>query len=220
MARAPANHHAMTARPSRIPSAQPSAPGTRLRSADRRAQIVRVASELLATHGVDHVRVPEVADAAGVTRAVVYRFFPSRQAILVAVLEEFRRDLEQRYAERTVLLRDPRKLEEALRAFTEASCDAIDAAGAGGFILLNMNGPDPDLAAFSRATREALYRPWLTRVANVTGTREPMLAAVSEMTVAASRAVLTLYLERRIDREQAIEAVSRGLRALLAEFQR
>jgi AcrR family transcriptional regulator len=192
--------------------------GTRLRSADRRKQIVRVASELLATHGVDHVRVPDVADAAGVTRAVVYRFFPSRQAILVAILEEFRRDLEQRYAERAGLLRDPLKLEEALRAFTDASCDAIDGAGAGGFILLNMDGPDPEIAAFSRATREALYEPWLTRVANITGTTEPMLAAVSQMTVASSRAVLTLYAEKRINREQAIEVVSRGLRALLAEF--
>jgi hypothetical protein len=83
-----------------------------------------------------------------------------------------------------------------------------------------MDGPDPDTAAFGRATREALYRPWLARVANVTGTREPMLAAVSQMTVASSRAVLTLYQERRLSREQAVEAVSRGLRALLAEFQR
>lgn len=206
-------------RPSSHPGA-PSSPGTRLRSADRRKQIVRVASELLATRGIDHVRMPEVADAAGVTRAVVYRFFPSRQAILVAVLEEFRRDLEQRYAERAVLLRDPRKLEAALVAFTEASCDAIDHAGAGGFILLNMDGPDPDIAAFSRATRDALYQPWLTRVANVTGMREPMLAAVSAMTVASSRAALMLYLERRIGREQTVEAVSRGLRALLAEFTR
>lgn len=208
----------MTDRPPAAPPALP-APGTRLRSADRRKQIVRVASELLATRGVDHVRFPEVADAAGVTRAVVYRFFPSRQAILIAVLEEFRRDLEQRYAERAVLLRDPRQLTEALRAFVDASCDAIDSAGAGGFLLLDMDGPDPDIAAFARATREALYRPWLVRVANVTGIREPMLAAVSQMTVAASRSVLGLYLERRLTREQAIEATSRGVQALLREFQ-
>lgn len=201
------------------PSAAPK-PGTRLRSADRKRQLVRVASELIATRGIDHVRVPDVADAAGVTRAVVYRFFTSRQSILVAVIEEFRRDLEQRFAERAALLRDPRKLEEALRAFTEASCDAIDACGAGGFLLLSMEGPDPDTAAYSRATREALYRPWLARVANVTGTREPMLAAVSQMTIASSRAVLTLYLERRVSRDQAVEAISRGMRALLAEFSR
>lgn len=196
------------------------APGTRLRSADRRKQIIRVASDLLAARGVDHVRFPEVAEAAGVTRAVVYRFFPSRQAILVALLEEFRHDLEQRYAERAVLLRDMRQIGEALRAFTEASCDAIDSAGPGGFILLGMDGPDPDTAAFARATRDALYRPWLTRVANVTGIREPMLAAVSQMTVASSRAALTLYLERRLTREQTVDAVTRGIRALLDEFAR
>ncbi len=196
-----------------------SPPGTRLRSVDRRKQIVRVASELLATRGVDHVRIPDVAEAAGVTRAVVYRFFPSRQAILVAVLEEFRADLERRYAERTALLRDPRKLETALRAYVEASCEAIDAVGAGGFVLLNMDGPDPDIAARCRATREALNRPWLGRVAHLTGIEAPMLEAVSQMTVAASRAALTLYHEGKLTREQAATAVSRGLRALLAEFQ-
>jgi AcrR family transcriptional regulator len=191
----------------------------RLRSRDRRRQIVRVASDLLALRGVDHVRIPEVAASAGVTRAVVYRFFPSRQALLGAVLEDFRRDLEQRFAERAALLRGARRVTNAIvQSFVMACCDAIDAAGAGGFILLNMDGPDPELASMSRATRAALNQPWLARVANVTRASGPMLSAVSAMAVASSRAVLTLYIERRITREQAVEALARGTRALLAEF--
>ena len=101
-----------------------------------------------------------------------------------------------------------------------ACCDAIDATGAGGFILLNMDGPDPELAALSRATRDALNRPWLARVANVTRAPAPMLSAVSAMAVSSSRAVLMLYVEKRITREQAGEALTRGTRALLAEFRR
>jgi AcrR family transcriptional regulator len=193
-------------------------PNRRLRSRDRRRQIVRVARELLAQRGVDHVRMPEVAAGAGVTRAVVYRFFPSRQALLGAVLEEFRRDLEARFAERSTLLRGARVTDRVVQSFVMACCDAIDATGAGGFILLNMDGPDPELAALSRATREALNRPWLARVANVTRARAPMLSAVSAMAVSSSRAVLMLYVEKRITRKQAVEALARGTRALLAEF--
>jgi AcrR family transcriptional regulator len=194
------------------------AQGRRLRSRDRRRQIVRVASELLAQRGVDRVRMPEVAAEAGVTRAVVYRFFPSRQALLGAVLEEFRRDLEERFAERAALLRGTKVTDTIVRSFVMACCDAIDANGAGGFILLNMDGPDPELAALSRATRDALNRPWLARVANVTRAAGPMLAAVSAMAVASSRAVLMLYVEKRISREHAARALARGTRALLAEF--
>jgi hypothetical protein len=90
--------------------------------------------------------------------------------------------------------------------------------GAGGWILLNMDGPDAELAALSRATRVALNEPWIARMANVTRLRGPMLEAVSAMAVAASRAGLTLYLERRITREQSVSAVARGMRALLTEF--
>lgn len=190
----------------------------RLRSRDRQRQIVRVASELLAQRGVDHVRMPEVAALAGVTRAVVYRFFPSRQALLGAVLEEFRRDLEERFSERSALLRGAKVTDAIVQSFVMACCDAIDATGAGGFILLNMDGPDPELAALSRRTREALNRPWLARVANVTRAQAPMLSAVSAMALASSRAVLMLYVEKRISREQAALALARGTRALLVEF--
>jgi AcrR family transcriptional regulator len=193
-------------------------PGKRLRSRDRRRQIVQVASNLLAEGGVDHVRMPEVARAAGVTRAVVYRFFPSRQALLAAVLEDFRRDLEERFARAAPLLRGTRALDVTVRGFVEACCDSIDAMGAGGWILLDMDGPDAELGALSRATRRALNEPWVARVANVTRLRGPMLEAVSAMAVAASRAGLTLYLERRITREQSVTAVARGMRALLTEF--
>ena len=180
---------------------------------------MRVASELLAAGGVDHVRMPEVARAAGVTRAVVYRFFPSRQALLAAVLEDFRGDLEARFAARAPLLSARRAaLDLTVRGFVEACCDSIDAMGAGGWILLDMDGPDAELAALSRTTRRALNEPWRARVANVTRLRGPMLDAVSAMAVAASRAALTLYLEKRISREQAVEALSRGMRALLTEF--
>jgi AcrR family transcriptional regulator len=196
----------------------PSEPGTRMRSSDRRRQIVRVASDLLATQGVDRVRIPSVADAAGVTRAVVYRFFPSRQALLAAILEDFRTDLEARFEAHGDLLRTTRVRETTVHSFVEAACDSIDAMGAGGWYLLGTRGPDPEISGLAGEHRSRLYEPWLSRVANVIDVPERLVPAVSEMVIASSRAVMRLYIERRLSRDEAAEALGRGVEALLREF--
>lgn len=192
--------------------------GKRLRSLDRRRQIVRVASRLLAERGVDHVRMPEVAEAAGVTRAVVYRFFPSRQALMAAILEDFRAALDAGFAARRALFHE-QDLSRLIRGFVETLCDVIDEAGPGGFILLNMEGPDPALAALSRTTRDALNQPWLGRLARVLDTKdETTIEIVGELGVASGVAVLMLYVAGRVRREEAVDALARTIRSLLTEF--
>ena len=61
---------------------------TRLAPDDRRQQLVETAAAILGSEGVEQVRVPRVADEAGVSRPVVYRFFPNRHALILAVLED------------------------------------------------------------------------------------------------------------------------------------
>ena len=53
-------------------------------------------SEIIATDGVDAVRIPYVSAAAGVTRPVVYKFFPNRHELIKGVLEDFREDFARR----------------------------------------------------------------------------------------------------------------------------
>ncbi|MFX8289532.1 TetR family transcriptional regulator, partial [Acinetobacter baumannii] len=89
---------------------------------------------------------PEIAAAAGVTRVVVYRHFASRTDVLAAVLADFEAELTSRFRARAGLLSRTGDLDAAIAGFGEASCDAIDEAGAGGWILLNMDGPDPETA--------------------------------------------------------------------------
>jgi AcrR family transcriptional regulator len=203
--------------PIKLAAAMP--PGRRrLAPRERRRQIVRVASALVATRGVDHVRMPEVARAAGVTRAIVYKFFRDRRALLAAVLDDFCAELGARYQARAALLRAPIAIDATVRGFAEASCDALDAAGAGGGGLLNMDGPDVALAVTARTARAALHRPWLRRVARYTGAGRATAAVLSEMLIATSRAVLAMYVARSITRPRAVEALARGVKALLAEF--
>jgi AcrR family transcriptional regulator len=94
-----------------------------------------VTSDIIATDGVDNVRIPYVAAAAGVTRPVVYKFFPNRHELIKGVLEDFRED----YTRRVPNVTDPNQgldIATTARAFIDAACDTIEARGSGGWQLL------------------------------------------------------------------------------------
>jgi AcrR family transcriptional regulator len=66
-----------------------------------------VAARVLSEDGAPALEITTVAARAGVTRPVVYRFFPTRTALLVGVLEDFESDLVHRYQQ--ALLRTPNR---------------------------------------------------------------------------------------------------------------
>ncbi|RJO74769.1 TetR/AcrR family transcriptional regulator [Nocardia panacis] len=59
----------------------------RLAPAQRRRLLVAAGAELFAEHDYDAVRMEEVAAAAGVSRALLYRHFPNKRELFVAVYE-------------------------------------------------------------------------------------------------------------------------------------
>ena len=61
--------------------------GRRLTAEARRAQIVAVATALIAQHGFHNVTIQQIADACGIVKTAVIRHFPTKPDILVAVLE-------------------------------------------------------------------------------------------------------------------------------------
>lgn len=53
---------------------------------DRRARIVDAATALLTERDYDRIQMREVADAAGVALATIYRYFPSKEQLFATVL--------------------------------------------------------------------------------------------------------------------------------------
>ncbi|GGV43366.1 TetR family transcriptional regulator [Kitasatospora herbaricolor] len=63
-------------------------PRRRLSPAERRAQLLSVGARLFAEHPYEDVLMEDVARQAGVSRALLYRHFPSKQALFAAVYQE------------------------------------------------------------------------------------------------------------------------------------
>ncbi len=190
---------------------------TRLSPDERRRQLLRAAADLMTKHGVDRVQFAEVAAAAGVTRQLMYRFFPTRQALIMAVLEDYADDITQRFG-RGAANSIPGNLEEVTRVFVEAVCDTIEAKGAGPWQLLDSKGPDRKLARHGQALQERIVAPWRARIAETIGVSEREAAIVARMIVAAGRAVLELWYNGALSREEAVRASTRGVSALLQAF--
>ena len=63
-------------------------PATRLSSAGRRASIIAAARAVFARHGLEGARTQQIARAAGVSEALLFRHFPTKTHLYRAVLRE------------------------------------------------------------------------------------------------------------------------------------
>ena len=68
--------------------------------AARRDRVIRAALELAAEGGYDVVQMRDVAGRAQVALGTIYRYFPSKDALLLAVMVQWLGDLEQRVMRR------------------------------------------------------------------------------------------------------------------------
>jgi AcrR family transcriptional regulator len=69
------------------PPSQP-LPARRLPADERRAQILREAAQLFGSRGFKGTTTRDVAARVGITEAALYRYFPSKEAMYAAILDE------------------------------------------------------------------------------------------------------------------------------------
>lgn len=71
-----------------------SGPRVRMNPADRRQQLLHLAAEAFALDTYESVAVSVIADTAGVSEGLVFKYFPTKAALYAAVLEDARLRLE------------------------------------------------------------------------------------------------------------------------------
>jgi TetR/AcrR family transcriptional regulator len=87
------------------PEDAPKAP--RMRKAERRKQLLAVAAHRFATAGFATTSMAQIAEAAGVTEALLARYFDSKEAMLLAILAEVRVVSLDRWESELAALGDP-----------------------------------------------------------------------------------------------------------------
>ncbi|MGB8332788.1 MAG: TetR/AcrR family transcriptional regulator [Polyangiales bacterium] len=199
-------------------SNRPSDPArTRLSPEDRQQQLLRVTSDIIAADGIDKVRIPHVAAAAGVTRPVVYKFFPNRHELIKGVLEDFRED----FAGRTPNILDADAAADVAsiaRGFIDAACDTIEAKGSGGWQLLRSVGPDREISAISKEFRGQLVEPWLLPLRELTGVDDLEAQALADMMLSGAGEILQRWIDGDFSRQQVAALLGRIILAVLSEF--
>ena len=186
---------------------------------ERRRQLLRVAAEILTAQGIEYVQITEVAERAGVSRPLVYRLFPTRRALVEALLEDFSSQLSTRFSQ-ALLSSLPGSLPQITEAFVKASCDAIEAYGAGPWLLLDARGTDPELGRLGRTILAQLLKPWQKQLAELTGLPPRRAVNLMWVVVAAGRAALDGWIEGAVSRRAAIEDATRAVTSLLQAFAR
>src|SRR5262245_29664639 len=86
----------------------------------RRERILHEGQQLFFAQGLRGVSMDEVASAAGVKKANVFHYFPSKEALELAVLERFSSDLRERLAAQFAATGDD-PIDAVARMFEEAA---------------------------------------------------------------------------------------------------
>lgn len=93
-------------------------PRTRLSAPERRHQLLAVAGSLFAEHGYHGLSMEQLADAAGVSKPVLYQHFPSKRDLYLGLLRDAVREMEAQVTRALEGSRDNKaRVHEAIHAY-------------------------------------------------------------------------------------------------------
>jgi AcrR family transcriptional regulator len=127
------------------------APRTRLEPEARRAQLVDVGLQMLGTRPLEQVAIDDVAAAAGISRGLLFHYFPTKRDFHVAVAEAAAAELLAR-TDPDPGLAPLARLQAAVAAYVDYVADKRDAYVA---FVRGSSGGDPQILAVHDRTRTA-----------------------------------------------------------------
>ena len=138
---------------------------TRLQVDIRRQQLLELGLELFASQTYDDLSIDEIARRAGISKGLLYHYFPSKRAFYVAAV----RAAADQLREETDIDKhgigaepDPEGVREVLRAYLKyVSRRRAEYL----FLMQGGVGSDPEVAGILEGTRQALVQRMLTRLA-------------------------------------------------------
>ncbi|MEU1001787.1 TetR/AcrR family transcriptional regulator [Streptomyces tibetensis] len=179
---------------------------------ERRQQLIGVALELFSRRSPDEVSIDEIASAAGISRPLVYHYFPGKLSLYEAALQRASDDLAARFVEPHEGPLGARLLRVMHRYF-----DFVDEHGPG-FSALMRGGPavgSSTTNALVDSVRQAAYVQILSHLGVADPPARLELVVRSWISLAESTALIWLD-GRRIPREELEPQLVNDFAALAA----
>jgi AcrR family transcriptional regulator len=165
----------------------------RLPPAERRALIVAAAGRLFGERGYDRARLDQIAAAAGVTKPILYRHFPSKRALYLALLERHRDDLAS--FPRYLPARGP--AEQRVRGVLEIWLDYVEAHSYAWQMLFRDSGGGEEIRSFRLEVHARAREVLAAVIAELSGGSVPRreLEPLAEMISMGMAALVLWWLE-------------------------
>ncbi|GAA0646558.1 TetR/AcrR family transcriptional regulator [Streptomyces thermocarboxydovorans] len=180
---------------------------------ERRQQLIGVALELFSRRSPDDVSIDEIASAAGISRPLVYHYFPGKLSLYEAALQRASDDLASRFAEPHEGPLGARLLRVMGRFF-----DFVEDHGPG-FSALMRGGPavgSSTTNALIDSVRQAAYDNMLSHM-GVVGEAPPRLELVIRSWISLVESTALIWLEgKRIPRGELEAQLVHDFAALAA----
>ncbi|MDA8070739.1 MAG: TetR/AcrR family transcriptional regulator [Actinomycetota bacterium] len=169
----------------------PTRPAKRLTARQRRQQLLDVALRLFANNGFTTTTMDDIAEAAGVTKPLLYQHFDSKRALYVELVDSVTQRLLRAIGEATAAADGPRQQVEA--GFEVYFAMMLAHADAFRLLFASDTTNDPEMAAMVRHVEDMLAEAIDPLIhADLDDNHRRLLAhAVVGMAEGASRYVLT-----------------------------
>lgn len=183
----------------------------------RKLQLVDIASELIVNEGVDALKHSTLAELAGCTRGLVYRYFPKKSDIYVAISEAFYDELDRGISideQQNAVGQGSLGSEDSQRFFS-LLFEVLEQRGLAALVLNNTPSLNVELETYSSIIKNRYEQRWIDafRARGLEGVH-------AELAMANCTSVMTncfaFYSLGKIDRETALKYVERTVYELVA----
>jgi AcrR family transcriptional regulator len=185
-------------------------PRVRLATDERRAQLLALGIGLFASRPYDEISIDELARSAGISKGLLYHYFPTKRDFYVAAIGEAARQL----LEETVLVETLPIPERAIKGL-EAYLGFVEARGPAYVALMRGGiGSDPEVGGIVERTRGVFFERMVAGVPSELAT--PLVRAAFRGYIGFVEAAALDWIERReLPREKLIELCTSALGAVL-----
>ena len=182
----------------------------RLQVDERRSQLLALGLQLFADHSYDELSIDDIARAAGISKGLLYHYFPSKRDYYVEVVRQAAGLLLERTG-----VEAGEATTEALQAGLDAYLDFVEQHARSYVALVRGGvGSDPEVAQLLETTRRTITERILSRLS--ADEPPPLVRAAMRGWIGLVEAASLDWLERRdVSREQLRDLFEQMLLAAL-----